>query len=514
MRALLSCSDKTGIVEFGRGLVDLGYELVSTGGTSDALRAAGLPVTSVADVTGMPEMLDGRVKTLHPAIHGGILARTDTLDHQHQLALHGITPIQVVAVNLYPFEQTVRVPGVTFDAAIEQIDIGGPALVRAAAKNHTAVVITTDPADYPMILDALGEAAMSSATRRRLAAKAFGHVATYDSLIAEYLRADGIESEFPEELPIGLRHDRSLRYGENPHQRAAAYRVIRTTPNGPGILDAEQICGPELSFNNLLDADAAWSALRISTEPTAAIVKHMIPCGLATRPRIVPAFEAALAGDPVSAFGGIVALNRPVTAELATKLRETRFDIIVAPAFTAEAAARLGRRQSLRLLRLSAPPDALDHTGALDLRQIYGGVLAQTPDTHVDDPANWKVVTLRAPTPPEAHDLHYAWQAVRYVKSNAIVLVKDEAVIGVGSGQPNRLESVAIATKRAGDRAQGSAMASDAFFPFADGLESAVAAGVTAVVQPGGSVRDGEVIAAANAAGLAMTFTGVRHFRH
>ncbi|MDQ4099760.1 MAG: bifunctional phosphoribosylaminoimidazolecarboxamide formyltransferase/IMP cyclohydrolase [Chloroflexota bacterium] len=514
MRALLSCSDKKGIVQFGRGLVDLGYELVSTGGTSDALKAAGLPVTSVADVTGVPEMLDGRVKTLHPLIHGGILARTDIPDHLHQLARHGITPIKVVAVNLYPFEQTVRVPDVSFETAIEQIDIGGPALVRAAAKNHTAVVITTDPTDYPMILDALRDATMTGATRRRLAAKAFGHVATYDSLVAEYLRAAAMEAEFPEELSIGLRHDRSLRYGENPHQRAAAYRAVHAVPDMPGILDAEQISGPELSFNNLLDADAAWTALRISTAPTAAIVKHMIPCGLASGPQIIHAFEAALAGDPVSAFGGIVALNRPVSAELATKLREVRFDIIIAPAFTADAAVRLRRRQSLRLLQLPPPTENIDPTGAPDLRQIYGGVLVQTPDIHVDDPADWKVVTNRAPTADEARDMHYAWRAVRYVKSNAIVLVKDEAVIGVGSGQPNRLESVAIATKRAGVRAQGSAMASDAFFPFADGLESAVAAGVTAVVQPGGSVRDAEVIAAANAAGLAMTFTGVRHFRH
>ncbi len=514
MRALLSCSDKTGIVEFGRGLVALGYELVSTGGTSDALEAAGLPVTTVADVTGVPEMLDGRVKTLHPAIHGGILARPDNPDHQQQLAARRITPIKVVAVNLYPFEQTVRVPDVSFEEAIEQIDIGGPALVRAAAKNHTSVVVTTDPADYPLILDALHEAAMTSAVRRRLAAKAFGHVATYDSLVAEYLRAGDMELAFPEEWAIGLRHDRSLRYGENPHQRAAAYRPVRTKTTGQGILDAKQIGGPELSFNNLLDADAAWSALRMSKEPTVAIVKHMIPCGLATRPEIVDAFQAALAGDPVSAFGGIVALNRPVTADLAFMLGETRFDIIVAPDFTDEASSQLRRRKSLRLLQLPPPAYELDQMESPDLRQIYGGVLIQTPDTHVDDPADWKVVTRRAPTTDEAQDLDYAWRAVRYVKSNAIVLVKDEAVIGVGSGQPNRLESVAIAIKRAGERALGSAMASDAFFPFADGLELAVAAGVTAVVQPGGSVRDAEVIAAADATGVAMMFTGVRHFRH
>lgn len=514
MRALLSCSDKSGLIEFAAGLSALGYELVSTGGTKDLLAAAGLPVLAVADVTGFPEILDGRVKTLHPNIHGGILARNADADHQAQLARHGIAPISVVVINLYPFEQTVRSPDVTVEAAIEQIDIGGPALLRAAAKNHESVTIVTDPADYVGTMEGLASSTIDRTARRKLAAKAFAHVATYDSLVAAFLADQAGEADFPAELPIGLRRERTLRYGENPHQQAAAYRRLHPGPAQAGILDAQQHHGTELSFNNLLDADAAWRALAIAAEPTVAIVKHAIPCGLASRPEIGAAFAAALAGDPVSAFGGIVALNRPVSLALAQELSQTRFDIIIAPHFAPGALAHLRRRRSLRLLQLDPPGNGEPAAEAIDLRVISGGMLVQTADTIADSPEVGSVVTNRAPSRDELRDLAYAWHAVRSIKSNGIVLVKDRAVVGVGSGQPNRLESVAIAAKKAGARATGCALASDAFFPFADGVETAASLGVTAIVQPGGSVRDDEVIAAANAAGIAMICTGVRHFRH
>jgi len=514
VRALLSCSDKSGVIEFASGLSALGYELVSTGGTKQALEDAGQPVLAVADVTGFPEILDGRVKTLHPKIHGGILARADDANHQEQLARHGIAPIQIVVSNLYPLERAVRSPEISFAEAIEEIDIGGPAMVRAAAKNHESVLIVTDPADYAGILGALNMGSIDLSTRRRLAAKAFTHVATYDSLVAAYLSASEPNEAFPEELAIGLRRARTLRYGENPHQAAAAYRRLRPGLTISGILDAQQQSGGELSFNNLLDADAAWRALEVAAEPTVSIVKHAIPCGLASRPEIGAAFVEALAGDPVSAFGGIVALNRSVDDELAQTLSETRFDIIVAPEFTLEARAFLGRRRSLRLLELAAPSVRVPASDDVDLRVISGGLLVQTADTIADDLSVGSVVTDRSPTEGELRDLAYAWRSVRYVKSNGIVLVKSRAVVGVGSGQPNRLESVAIAAKKAGSRTPGSSLASDAYFPFADGVETAAELGVSAIVQPGGSIRDAEVIAAANTAGIAMICTGVRHFRH
>ncbi|MDF3015532.1 MAG: phosphoribosylaminoimidazolecarboxamide formyltransferase/IMP cyclohydrolase [Thermomicrobiales bacterium] len=513
MRALLSVYDKTGIAALGRGLVDLGYEVVSTGGTLAALEAAGLLVTAVSEITTFPEILDGRVKTLHPHIHGGLLARRDDPAHLSELAAHQISPIDVVAANLYPFAATVARPGVSLADALEQIDIGGPAMIRAAAKNFPGVVVLTDPADYTSALDDLRDGRLSAERRRALAAKAFAHTAAYDAVVAEYLR-DLVE--WPQEVTFAGRLTRTLRYGENPQQRAAAYQRLQAGQPVQGALEAEQLAGKELSFNNLLDADAAWNTVRGLTQPAVAIVKHTIPCGLAERGDLARAFQEALRGDPVSAFGGIVALNRPVDGETARRMAEVFFEVVVAPGFDDESIETLGKRKALRLLRVPTPSASATESpeASWDVRPIAGGLLVQTADCAPADASSWRVVTAREPNAQEMADLAFAWHAVRHVKSNAIVLARDRAVTGVGSGQPNRLESVRIAVDKAGDRAAGSVLASDAFFPFPDGLEAAIAAGVTAAIQPGGSVRDEEVIAAANSAGLAMVFTGTRHFRH
>ncbi len=516
MRALLSVFDKTGVVELAQSLADLGFEIISTGGTHQQLSAAGVKVTAVADVTGFPELLDGRVKTLHPRIHAGLLARRDNATHLEQLAAHGIPTIDLVVANLYPFGETIRDPRVGVDEAVEQIDIGGPAMIRAAAKNFAGVTVLTDPADYPMVMDELRAGAVSAERRRALAAKAFAHVSAYDAVVAQYLRGGDVEdTPFPEEFSLAGQRVRHLRYGENAHQRASAYRRLRAGQGESGVLDAVQLAGKELSFNNLLDANAAWGIVQGFSEPTVAIVKHTIPCGLAGRDTLAQAFAAALAGDPVSAFGGIVALNRSVDDETAQRLADVFFEVLVAPGFGNTARQTLGRKKSLRLLEM---PDSGWNSGSRprswDIRLISGGFLIQDDDLGPDDRATWRVVSDRAPTDAEWIDLRFAWEAVRHVKSNGIVLVKHRAVIGVGSGQPNRLESVGIAARRAGEQARGSALASDAFFPFADGLEAAAAAGVASVVQPGGSVRDEDVIRAANTASLAMVFTGTRHFRH
>ncbi len=516
MRALLSVHDKTGIEDLGRELALLGYEIVATGGTLAALQGAGLPAMSVSAVTAFPEILDGRVKTLHPTIHGGLLARRDDPSHLAALAAHGIAPIDLVAVNLYPFATTVRDPRVSFEEAVEQIDIGGPAMIRAAAKNCLGVIVLTDPSDYGPIVDQIRQGTVTPIRRRGLAAKAFAHVASYDAVVADYLRGVSDQGgEFPVELSVAGRKVLDLRYGENPQQRGAAYRRLVAGAAGGGVLEARQLAGQELSFNNLLDADAAWGAVRGFAAPTVAIVKHTIPCGLASRPRLVDAYQLALAGDPVSAFGGIVALNRPVDGETARIVAETFFEVMIAPGFDDEAREAFSHKKRLRLLEL---PASLDRAGAAahawDVRPIRGGLLVQELDDGDEDSSAWRVVTKRPPSDREWDDLRFAWAATRQVKSNAIVLVKDQAVIGVGSGQPNRLESVRIAVRTGGHRVAGAVVASDAFFPFADGLEAAAQAGASAAVQPGGSVRDSDVVAAADAAGMAMVFTGVRHFRH
>jgi phosphoribosylaminoimidazolecarboxamide formyltransferase/IMP cyclohydrolase len=514
MRALLSVYDKAGIVEFARELAKLGYELISTGGTLKSLQEEGLVATAVSDVTGYPEILDGRVKTLHPAVHGGLLARRDVDAHMRQLAEHRIEPIDLLAVNLYPFAATLRQPNVTEDEAVEQIDIGGPAMLRAASKNFQGVVVVSDPGDYASVIDVISRGEITIERRRALAAKGFAHVAAYDTIVAEYLRG-GIDAEsFPPELTLAGRKVSALRYGENPQQRAAAYRRLSAGAATTGVLDARQISGRELSFNNLLDADAALGAIGDFAEPAVSIIKHTIPCGLAVRSSVADAFTAALEGDPVSAFGGIVALNQSVDVDTARRIAEIFFEVIVAPRFDDEAIGILTRKKQLRLLELGVTGTTPKNRPQLDIRPIAGGLLIQDLDDMPDDHTTWRCVTTRKPTSQELADLTFAWKAVRHVKSNAIVLASNQAIVGVGSGQPNRVESVRIAIRKAGDREKGAVLASDAYFPFADGLEEAAAAGVSAVVQPGGSVRDQEVIAAAEAAGITMLFTGVRHFKH
>ncbi|MBA2671732.1 MAG: bifunctional phosphoribosylaminoimidazolecarboxamide formyltransferase/IMP cyclohydrolase [Gemmatimonadetes bacterium] len=513
MRALLSVSDKTGIDSLAHALHERGVEIISTGGTARAIGEAGIPVVSVSEVTAFPEMLDGRVKTLHPSIHGGLLADLDDPTHQRQLADSSIAPISVLVVNLYPFERTVTSPSATAADIVENIDIGGPAMVRAGAKNFAHVFVVTSPDDYPVLLEALDAPERNHlALRRRLAADAFAHVSIYDSLVAGWMRSS--DDPFPEELTIGLRRAAHLRYGENPHQLAAAYHRLLPRSGPRGVLEARQLQGKALSFNNLLDADAALQAVRAieSPDPVVSVIKHMIPCGLASRGTLEAAFTAAREGDPISAFGGIIACSHDIDAPTARAASETFLEVILAPGFTPGALETFEAKRNLRLLEL---PD-LNEAGpaSLDLRPITGGLLVQEEDRANHGESDWQVVTERQPTSDELSDLRFAWAAVRLVKSNAIVFVKGRAVIGVGAGQPNRLESVAIAARKAGERAVGAAMASDAFFPFPDGIEEAIRAGVTAVIQPGGSRRDDDVIAAANEAGIAMVCTGRRHFRH
>jgi phosphoribosylaminoimidazolecarboxamide formyltransferase/IMP cyclohydrolase len=514
MIALISVSDKRGVKELALGLAELGFDIYSTGGTQRYLLETGLPVHSISSLTGFPEILDGRVKTLHPFVHAGILARRERPEHMEELQRSQIPTIDLVCVNLYPFAETVARPH-RLEEALEQIDIGGPTLLRAAAKNFPSVIVLSDPDDYEPVLEMLREGEVPMAVRRRLAAKAFQHVAAYDSIIAQYLREE--EELFPLQLTVALEKVQDLRYGENPHQRAALYRLLTPGP-GTGMATARQLHGRELSYNNIMDADAAWQAVCDFQEPTVVIVKHANPCGLASRPHLAEAFQLAFQGDPISAFGGIVAVNRPVDLALAQAIREARhptsgqrlfLEVIIAPEYEAEALLLLKKSPNLRILQVSSPP--ADH---LTYRHVSGGLLVQEPDRYPDHQLEMKVVTKRAPSPQEMEDLLFAWKACKHVKSNAIVVAKDKALLGMGAGQPNRVQSVRLATEGAGPRARGAVLASDAFFPFPDSVEEAARAGITAIVQPGGSVRDEEVIRAADHHGLAMVFTGVRHFRH
>ncbi len=506
MRAIISVWDKTGVENLARGLAELGVEIFSTGGTKKGLEAAGIPVRGVAELTGFPEILGGRVKTLHPAVHGGILARRDLPQHMEELARNRIQTIDLVVVNLYPFLQTISRPGVTLEEALENIDIGGPTLLRAAAKNFPHVLVVVDPADYESLLEKIRQGEVGLEERRRLAAKAFQHVAYYDTAISGYLRQEG---EFPEELTVGLGKLMPLRYGENPHQQAALYGEVGKRW---GITSARQLWGKELSFNNFLDADAAWGVVNEFAEPTVAIIKHTNPCGLASRSNLAEAYRRALSGDPLSAFGGIVASNRKLTAEAAREIVKTFYEIVVAPGFESEALEVLRGKKDLRVLDMSEAGAAPEVD--LDFRRISGGFLIQTRDNFSVEKLTLRTVTQREPRQDELRDLLFAWRIVKHVKSNAIVLVKDSMLVGMGAGQPSRVDSVEIALKKAGERSRGSVLASDAMFPFPDGVEVAAGGGVTAVIQPGGSVRDKEVIEAANKNSLAMVFTGVRHFRH
>lgn len=501
-RALLSVSDKTGIVEFAQGLVALGIELVSSGGTASALTQAGVPVTTVDEVTGAPEMLGGRVKTLHPAIHGGILADLGKADHLDDLERAGIAPFGLVVVNLYPFLQR---------PAIETIDVGGPTMVRAAAKNHAWVGIVTSPLDYPRILEELrtNNCLLSDPTRTDLALRAFAHTAAFDAAIVRWWQRDEV---LPSHLVIPLERAATLRYGENPHQSGARYREVNATP---GWHDrAIQHGGKELSFINLLDAEAAWTLVNRFEEPACVIVKHANPCGVALGESaaadvITDAYERAFACDELSAFGGVVALNREVTTATAEAITAVFTELVIAPAFEPAALEVFSRKEALRVLEAGEAGLC-----GIDLRRIDGGYLIQEADELSEEPDSWKVVTKAVPTDAQWRDLKFAWSVCAAVGSNAIVLANQGSAIGIGAGQQSRVHSAEIAAKKAGDRARGGVCASDAFFPFRDGVDTAASAGVSAIIQPGGSVRDDEVIAAADEHGIAMVFTSRRHFRH
>ena len=510
MKALLSVYDKKGIVEFGRALSDSGYELVSTGGTYNSLAEdTGLTVTRVSDLSGFPEILDGRVKTLHPRIHAGILARREIPDHVAQLKQHGIDTIDLVAVNLYPFVEAVGRQGVTLEDALENIDIGGPTMVRAAAKNFPDVIVVVDPEDYGWIARRLSTGPGASLTleeRKNLAQKAFQHVALYDTAVSQYLGSGNDLSS--EEITLGFRRLSGLRYGENPHQSASLYAGVLSSGGVPG---AKQLHGGQLSFNNIMDADTAWRVVSDLQECAVAVIKHCNPCGLAAHPDQATAYRRAFEGDSVSAYGGIVGLNRNVEVGTAEAMRGIFYEVMVAPGYEPEALEVLRKRKKLRILEVSHAKGPVEY---MDVRRISGGALIQSADTIDEDPTAWKVVSARRPTQQEMDDLAFAWKAGKHIKSNAIVLAKDMTLVGMGAGQPNRVTSVHLSSRIAGDKARGSALASDAFFPFADSIEMAAETGVTCIVQPGGSIRDEEVIAAANRLNIAMVFTGIRHFRH
>jgi phosphoribosylaminoimidazolecarboxamide formyltransferase/IMP cyclohydrolase len=522
-RALLSVSDKSGILDLARALDRHGVELVSTGGTAKAIREAGLPVRDISDLTGFPEMMDGRVKTLHPVVHGGLLAVRDNPEHVASMTEHGIGAIDLVVVNLYPFAQTVA-KGADRDEIIENIDIGGPSMVRSAAKNHAHVAIVTDPADYAALIEELDANAGATRleTRRGFAAKAYAATAAYDSAIAGWFASVDQGETLPQTLPLAFTRADTLRYGENPHQQAALY--LPNTGGTRGIAQGQQLQGKELSYNNYNDADAALELVSEFRDgpPTVVIVKHANPCGVATGDTLLEAYQAALACDSVSAFGGIIALNRPLDGETARAISGIFTEVVCAPDADQEARAIFAAKKNLRLIVTGELPDPA-RTG-LAVKSIAGGLLVQSRDNGLLAPEELKVVTKRAPTEQELTDCRFAWTVAKHVKSNAIVYAKGGSTAGIGAGQMNRLESARIAAWKAKDAADkagwaeprtiGSAVASDAFFPFADGLLAAVEAGATAVIQPGGSIRDAEVIAAADEAGLAMVFTGMRHFRH
>lgn len=515
-RALISVSDKSGLVDFARALAAHGVEILSTGGSAKTLREAGIPVKEVSDHTGFPEILDGRVKTLVPQIHGGILARRDLPEHLAQMAQHNIAPIDLVAVNLYPFEATVA-RGAAYDDCVENIDIGGPALIRAAAKNHDFVAILTDPAQYQELIDQLATGGTTIELRRRLASQAYARTAAYDAAIAAWF-AEQQNDPLPSRFAIAGTRRQTLRYGENPHQQAAFY----ITNNRTGIATARQIQGKELSYNNLNDTDAAFECVAEFAEPTVVIVKHANPCGVATAKTLAEAWDSALRCDPESAFGGIIAVNRTLDAEAAEKMAAIFSEVIIAPDATPEAIAALSRKKNLRLLLTGGLPDPA--APGLAYKSVAGGFLVQSRDAGRITEADLKTVTKRPPTAQEIADLLFAFRICKHVKSNAIIYAKNAATVGIGAGQMSRVNSSRIAAWKAQDAADkaglphslaiGSVVASDAFFPFADGLQAAIAAGATAVIQPGGSMRDAEVIAAADEAGVAMVLTGMRHFRH
>ncbi|EAD5762104.1 bifunctional phosphoribosylaminoimidazolecarboxamide formyltransferase/IMP cyclohydrolase [Listeria monocytogenes] len=507
-RALISVSDKNGIVPFAEKLVELGVEIISTGGTKAAFEQAGVPVTGIEEVTEFPEMLDGRVKTLHPAIHGGLLARRDTAEHMEAIAAHDIKPIDLVVVNLYPFQETIQKSGVTLEEAIENIDIGGPSMLRSAAKNYAAVTVVVDTADYDTVLTELEEhGATTFETRQRLAAKVFRHTAAYDALIAEYLTNITGET-FPEKVTLTYNRKQVLRYGENPHQDAAFYTEPGTVENS--ISSAKQLHGKELSYNNIRDADAALKIASEFTEPVAVAVKHMNPCGVGVGENIEEAYLKAYEADETSIFGGIVALNKEVDAKTAEHMSKIFLEIIIAPSFSEEAFAILAKKKNIRLLTV---PFAGSVKG-FEKTSVNGGLLIQASDSVIEDTASYEVVTEKQPTEAEMKALIAQWKIVKHVKSNAIVVGSDKQTLGIGAGQMNRIGSALIALEQAGEKAKGAVLASDAFFPMDDTVEAAAKAGITAIIQPGGSIKDKESITMANKYGISMVLTHVRHFKH
>lgn len=505
-RALLSVSDKTGLVEFATKLVATGYELISTGGTYATLEAAGLPVQTIDSMTGFPEILDGRVKTLHPKVHGGLLGIVTNEKHQAQMAEHDILPIDLVCVNLYPFAQTIAKPEATYAECIEQIDIGGPSMLRSAAKNHDRVTVVCDPTDYGMIAHALTQTGqVDFALRQRLAAKVYAQTAAYDAMIATYLQEQA-ELE-PEVITIQAKQKQTLRYGENPHQQARFYQTGENVPYS--LAAATQLHGKELSYNNIQDTNAALEIVSEFQEPVVVAVKHMNPCGVGVGTTINQAWERAYAADPISIFGGIIATNQEVNAEVAAAMQKIFLEVIIAPSFSAEAIAILTQKANLRLLTtdMSRPRQK-----SQQITQVIGGFLVQDANTTLTQ--TYEVVTKRQPTAAELAQLQFAWKVVKHVKSNAIVLANEAQTVGVGAGQMNRVGAAKIAIEQAQEKANGSVLASDAFFPMPDTVEAAAAAGVTAIIQPGGSIKDADSIAAADAHGIAMIFTGERHFKH
>jgi len=513
-RALISVSDKTGIVEFASALAKAGVEIISTGGTKSLLEKSGVPVIGISEVTGFPEILDGRVKTLHPAVHSGLLAIRDSEAHQQQMKELGLDYIDLVVVNLYPFAATIRKPDVSYEEAIENIDIGGPTMLRSAAKNHAFVTVVVDAADYGEVLEQIqanGDTTLE--TRKRLAAKVFRHTAAYDALISDYLtRLNG--ELFPETYTVTYEKVQELRYGENPHQKAAFYR--KPLAGEGNITTAEQLHGKELSYNNINDANAALQIVKEFSEPAVVAVKHMNPCGVGIGSTIEEAYRKAYEADPTSIFGGIVAANREIDGATARLLHEIFLEIVLAPGFTPEALEILTKKKNIRLLRLGDAFAAADRPAASyhNITSVEGGMLVQDNDALQLDRSTLKVVTERAPTEEEMKQLLFGWKVVKHVKSNAIVLARDNMTIGVGAGQMNRVGAARIAIEQAGEKAKGSVLASDAFFPMGDTVELAAQAGITAIIQPGGSIKDEESIAAANKCGIAMVFTGIRHFKH
>jgi len=508
MRAVVSVSNKGGLVDFARQLNELGVDIYSTGGTKKSLVDSNVKVHSVSELTGFPEILDGRVKTLHPAIHGGILARRDVPQHLEELAKNKIEAIDMVVVNLYPFVQTVAKPDVTLQDALENIDIGGPTMIRAAAKNFPSVLVVVDPQDYDLVIEKLRQGKVDMKERQRLAEKAFQHVAMYDTAISQYLRGD---DPLPADMTVALSRAMQLRYGENPHQRAALYveQIAGESPHG--IVTLKHLHGPDLSFNNFLDLEAAWNSANDFEEPTISIIKHTNPCGLSSHKDLAEAYRRALSGDPVAAFGGIVGSNRPIDMATATEIDKTHYDCIIAPGYDDKALELFQKKKNMRIASM---PALANPARSLDFRRVTGGFLVQDSDFYTEGEFKPRTVSKRQPTDAELSDMFFAWRCIKHIKSNAIAVARDKTLLGMGAGQPSRVISAEISLKKAGEKSRGALMASDAMIPFPDVVEVAAGGGCSGIIQTGGSIRDEEVIATADKHGMIMVLTGIRHFRH